>query len=130
MTTVISSLLILCILPISCAWIAAFHKQKQLGSVDNKEPRTQSTQLTGAGARAVAAQGNSWEALAIFSAAVLALVIAGVDLSTVATQALVYTVLRIVYIPLYLLDIDKLRSLVFVGGFGICMYFFYLALSA
>lgn len=129
MNTVITSLLILCILPIACAWIAAYHKQKQLGSVDNKEPRTQSAQLTGAGARATAAQGNSWEALGIFSAAVLALVVAGVDLATVSTQALAYTVLRIIYIPLYLANIDKLRSLVFLGGFGICMYFFYLALT-
>lgn len=129
MTTVITSLLILCILPIACAWIAGYHKQKQLGSVDNKEPRTQSSQLTGPGARAVAAQGNSWEALAIFSAAILALVIAGVDLATVTTQAMAYTVLRIVYIPLYIGNIDKARSLVFLGGFGICMYFFYIALT-
>ncbi|NND67236.1 MAG: MAPEG family protein [Halioglobus sp.] len=129
MTTVIASLLVLCILPLACAWISAYHKQKQLGSVDNKEPRTQATQLTGPGARAVAAQGNSWEALAIFSAAILALVIAGVDLATISTQALVYTALRIVYIPLYVGNIDKARSLVFIAGFGICLYFFYLALT-
>ncbi len=129
MNTVIASLLILCILPIACAWIAGYHKQKQLGSVDNKEPRTQALQLTGAGARAMAAQGNSWEALGIFSAAVLALTVAGVDLATVSAQALAYTVLRIIYIPLYIANIDKARSLVFLAGFGICMYFFYLALT-
>ena len=69
MNVVITSLLILVILPVSCAWIAGYYRQKQLGSVDNKEPRAQSQQLTGPGARAVAAQSNSWEALAVFSAA-------------------------------------------------------------
>lgn len=130
MDTVIASLLILCILPITCAWIAGYHRQKQLGSVDNKEPRAQSAQLSGAGARAVAAQGNSWEALGIFSAAVLAVVISGIDLNEVANLAMIYVILRIAYIPLYIANIDKLRSLVFLGGFGICMYLFYLALTA
>ncbi len=128
MTTVIAALLILCILPISCAWIAGYHRHRQFGKVDNKEPRIQSQQLTGAGARAVAAQANSWEALAVFSAAVLALFISGVDLASVSTLALVFTALRIVYIPLYLANIDALRSLVFLGGYGICLYMFYLAL--
>lgn len=35
---------------------------------DNKEPRIQALQLTGVGARAMAAQANSWETLAVFSA--------------------------------------------------------------
>ena len=59
----------------------------------------------------------------------LVLAVSGVDLATVSTQALVYTVLRVVYIPLYLTNQDKLRSLVYIVCFGICMYFFYLALS-
>ncbi|MCB1689758.1 MAG: MAPEG family protein [Halioglobus sp.] len=130
MNTVIGSLLILCILPIICAWIAAYFRQQQLGSIDNKEPRIQSQQLSGAGARAVAAQGNSWEALAIFSAAALALFIAGVDLQSVSTLAMVFVALRIAYIPAYIANVDILRSLIFIGGFGICLYFFYLALSA
>ncbi|MEZ5567531.1 MAG: MAPEG family protein [Halioglobus sp.] len=129
MNTVISSLLILCILPIACAWIAGYHRHKQLGSVDNKEPRVQSQQLTGAGARAVAAQANSWEALAIFSAAVLAISVSGVALASISTLALVFTALRVLYIPLYIGNLDALRSLVFLAGYGICMYLFYLALS-
>ena len=130
MNTVIASLLILCLLPIICAWIAGYHRQKQLGSVDNKEPRVQSAQLTGAGARAVGAQSNCWEALAVFSAAILAVFISGMDLQEVANLALIFTALRVVYIPLYIGNIDKLRSLAFLGGFGICIYMFYLALSA
>lgn len=130
MNTIIGSLLILCILPLSCAWIAGYHRQKQLGRVDNKEPRIQALQLTGAGARAMAAQANSWEALAVFSAAILAIFISGVPLQSIATWAMAFVVLRIVYIPMYIGNQDKLRSLVFIAGFGICMYLFYLALNA
>ena len=130
MNTVIGSLLILCILPLSCAWIAGYHRQKQLGSIDNKEPRIQALQLTGAGARAMAAQANSWEALAVFSAAILAVFISGVALRSVATWAMAFVALRIVYIPMYIGNQDKLRSLVFIAGFGICIYLFYLALNA
>lgn len=129
MNTVIGSLLILCILPLICAWIAGYHRQKQFGTVDNKEPRIQSLKLTGAGARAVAAQGNTWEALAVFSAAILAVFISGVDLQSITTLVMVFVSLRIAYVPAYISNIDKLRSLLFLASYGICMYFFYLALS-
>ena len=130
MTTVLTSLLILTLLPIVCSWISGYYRAQQLGSIDNKEPRSQSLSLTGAGARAVAAQSNSWEALALFSAALLALLLAGVDLETVATQAMIVAVLRILYVPFYLFDVDKLRSLAFIGSFGICIYFFIVAIRA
>ncbi|MDX1733598.1 MAG: MAPEG family protein [Halioglobus sp.] len=129
MNAVISSLLILCILPIVCAWIGGYYRRQQLGTIDNKEPRIQAAQLTGAGARAVGAQSNCWEALGVFSAAILAVFISGVPLDSIANQAIAYTVLRVVYIPLYIGNKDMLRSLVFIVGMGICMYLFYLALS-
>lgn len=130
METVISSLLVLSILPIACSWIAGYHRKQQLGNIDNKEPRAQSSRLTGAGARAVAAQANSWEALAVFSAAVLAISLSGVALDSIATLAIVFTALRVLYIPLYLGNLDALRSLVFLVCYGICMYLFYLALAS
>jgi uncharacterized MAPEG superfamily protein len=129
MDSVIGSLLVLCILPLACAWTAGYFRKQQLGTIDNKEPRTQALQLTGAGARSVAAQSNSWEALAVFSAAVLAIVVSGAGLDSVANLAIVFTVLRVLYIPLYVGGKDALRSLVFLTGYGICMYMFYIALS-
>ena len=130
MNTIIVSLLILSVLPLVCAWTAGYYRQKQFGSVDNKEPRLQSLQLTGAGARAVAAQSNTWEALGVYSAAILAIVISGVDLQSIFTPVVVFVALRIAYIPAYIADMDKLRSLIFLVGFGICMYLFYLSLAA
>ena len=130
MNTVIASLLIAVMLPIVCSWISGYFRYQQFGKgFDNKLPRLQAAKLTGAGARAVAAQGNSWEALALFSAAVLAVLVSGIPMAEIANLALAFAALRIIYIALYLANKDALRSLVFLGGFGICMYLFYLALS-
>jgi uncharacterized MAPEG superfamily protein len=130
MTTIIGSLLVLCILPLTCAWTAGYFRQKQLGSVDNKEPRLQSQKLTGAGGRAVAAQANSWEALAVFSATALAVFISGLDMESLSNWVIAFVALRIIYIPLYIGNLDKLRSLTYIVGLGICIYLFYLALNA
>ncbi len=130
MHTIILSLLILCLLPLICAWTAGYYRQKQFGSVDNKEPRQQSLQLTGAGARAVAAQANTWEALGVYSAAILAVFISGIDLQSIGTPITLFVALRIAYIFLYIGNMDKLRSLSFLTGLGICIYLFYIALSA
>jgi len=130
MNTAIAGLLIMCILPLVCAWTGGYFRHKQFGRVDNKEPRIQSQQLTGAGARAVAAQANTWEALAVYSAAILAVYIAGVDLARIATPVMVFVALRILYIPIYIGNKDTARSLIFLASYGICMYLFYLALAA
>ncbi|MGB1140696.1 MAG: MAPEG family protein [Halioglobus sp.] len=130
MNSVLTALLALTILPWVCAWMAGYFKHKQLGTVDNKNPRLQSAELTGAGARVVAAQANTWEALAIFSAAVLAVFISGVPMEAIANLALIFTGLRILYIVAYLANQDALRSAIWLGSYGICMYFFYLAFGA
>jgi len=130
MNTAITGLLVMCILPLVCAWTSGYFRHKQFGKVDNKEPRIQAQELTGAGARAVAAQANSWEALAVYGAAILAVYMAGVDPGSIATPVMVFVALRIAYIPAYIGNKDALRSLIFLAGFGICMYLFYLALSA
>ncbi len=130
MNSVIASLLIVCLLPVICSWISGYYRHKQLGSIDNKEPRLQASQLTGAGGRAVAAQGNCWEALGVFTAAILAVSLSGIGMERIANLAMAFAALRIAYVPLYVGNIDWLRSLVFLVGYGICLYFFYLALSA
>ncbi len=121
-------LMMLCILPINCAWVSGYFRQKQLGTIDNKNPRAQNTQLTGAGARAVAAQLNAWEALAVYAAALLALTIAQVPVASYATLTLVLLGCRIAHAVCYIANQDIVRSIAFLGGYGICIYFFVLAL--
>ncbi len=128
MNTVIACLLVLAIMPIACSWISGYYRSKLPGGVDNKHPRQQAAQLEGAGARAIAAQANSWEALAVFTAALVAVALSGMDVASVATLSLSVVVLRLVFVAAYLANIDILRSLCFLGSFGVCMYIFYLAL--
>ncbi|CAA0114685.1 Uncharacterised protein [BD1-7 clade bacterium] len=128
MTTPLIVLLVLCILPLSCGWISGYFRHKQLGEVDNKHPRGQNAQLTGAGARACSAQNNSWEALALYTAALFALYSTQVPVADYALWCWVYLGLRVAYTGLYLANLDILRSVVWLGSYAILMYFFAMAL--
>jgi uncharacterized MAPEG superfamily protein len=121
-------LMMLCILPILCGWVSGYYRHKQLGVVDNKHPRIQNTLLKEAGARAVAAQLNAWEALGVYSAALLAVTISNVDAESYAFLTLIFLALRILHSIFYVINQDILRSLVFLGGYGITIYMFILAL--
>lgn len=129
MHTVIVCLLIATFMPLICAWIGGYYRHQQLGSVDNKHPRLQAGKLEGPGHRAYAAQQNCWEALAVFVAALLAIHMSGVVVASVATLSVVFVALRAAYIACYLANQDLLRSSFFIGGLGINVYFFYLALT-
>ena len=67
MTVPFWCLFVAALLPILIAFTGGYFKTQQFDSVDNNNPRAQSVQLTGTGARAVAAQSNAWEALAVFA---------------------------------------------------------------
>lgn len=128
MHTPILVLMILCVMPVLCAWVSGYYRHQQLGVVDNKHPREQNAKLTGCGARAVAAQMNAWEALAVYSAALLAVNIAAVPIEQYANLVLVFLACRILHSVFYIINQDILRSLVFMAGYGICIYMFVLAL--
>lgn len=128
MNTPVLVLMIMCILPILWSWVSGFYRSKQEGGVDNKHPRQQNQSLTGAGARAVAAQANAWEALMVYAAALLAVTIAGVPAADYAMLTLVFLLLRVIHGVCYIINQDILRSIVFLGAYGICIYLFILAL--
>lgn len=130
MQIVIASLLIAVVLPIVCSWISGYFRYQQFGKgFDNKMPRMQAAKLEGAGQRAVAAQQNSWEALAMFSAALLAVQISGLVLDSIATLCVIFVVARVVYIACYLANQDAIRSLSFLASFGTCICLLYKALT-
>ena len=125
MTTPFWCLLIAIFIPNVLAPTASYFKKQQLGSVDLKEPRHQASQLTGAGARAVAAQENAWESVAVFTAAVLVNHLKGdADAALSATLAQVYIVARVVHPVAYVANIAPLRSLAFLAGFVCCIWLF------
>ncbi|MFT6592409.1 MAG: putative MAPEG superfamily protein [Zhongshania sp.] len=109
------------------AWVCGYFRGKQFGNVDNKHPRAQYAQLEGAGARAYAAQQNAWEALPVFTAAVVIAHLAGVDPAKSAIAAEVFITARILYPIFYIANKDMLRSLVFIVGLGACIALFVMA---
>jgi uncharacterized MAPEG superfamily protein len=140
-TTVLSCLLLAVLLPYVLAFTGAYHKGKQLGKLDNNNPRAQAAQLTGTGtpaknaaasegARAVAAQQNAWEALAVFTASLAAAFFAGVQAASLALPALIFAAARVAHAVFYLSDLASARSLSFVVAIAMCIWIFVKALAA
>lgn len=130
MKTAIIVLLLLSLFPYAFAWISGFYRRQQLGSIDNKNPRQQYTQLSGPGARAVAAQQNAWEALAFYSAALLAVSLTNTEIEHLSLAAILVLLFRVLHGIFYLANLDLLRSLSFVAAILPSMYLFYRAIAS
>lgn len=93
------------------------------GKYDNRDPRTQQASLSGWGKRALAAHQNTFEALTIFTPAVLISHFAPpASAACAATLAIVHVVARVIYPALYIADVHVLRSLVWGVGFGAAVW--------
>lgn len=109
-----------CVLPIVCAGLAkskGFGKRRREGGYDNNNPREWLSRQSGWQARANAAQANSFEALPLFIAGVLAAQQLGADQARVDMLALSFITFRLIYIGLYLADQASLRSLAWAAAF-------------
>ena len=111
MTTLIWCLFIATLLPFLAKGPVAYAMNK-LGGYNNNHPREQQSNLTGFGARALAAHQNSFESLIIFAPAVLLAIATHHIGENIVLLAIVHVCARVAYNVFYLLDIDKLRSLV------------------
>lgn len=86
------------------------------GGLDNARPRSQQSQLSGLGERALAAQSNAWEALPVFATAVLTAHVAGADPTWSGWLAVAWVIARLVHGAAYLGDIHPLRTTSFGVG--------------
>jgi len=115
MTTLIICLFIAAILPIIAKIPVAIAMHK-LGRYNNNHPRAQQTELTGFGARALAAHQNAFESLVIFAPAVL-LAIATKNTGVFIEQlAITHVIARVLYNIAYLMNISTIRSLIWAVG--------------
>lgn len=130
MTTPFWCLLIVILLPYVLSTTGGYFRVKQFGTLDNKNPRAQQAALEGVGARVQAAQQNAWEALPVFTAAVLVAHLAGADPHLSAIAAVVFVIARIAHPIFYATNVDALRSLSFLVGIGCCVWLFVLAVHA
>jgi uncharacterized MAPEG superfamily protein len=121
MTTALWCLMIATVLPIVCTGIAKWGFE----GFDNHRPREWLAKQSGWRARANAAQANSWEALAIFTAAVLTAHLVEAPQPRIDLLALVFTAARVAYIVCYVADLATLRSLVWLVGLGASLALFF-----
>ena len=111
MAILIWCLFIAALLPYLAKVPVAFAMNK-LDGYDNNHPREQQSKLTGFGARALAAHQNAFESLIIFAPAVLLAIATQHTGENIVLLAIVHIGARIAYNLLYLMNIDKLRSVV------------------
>jgi uncharacterized MAPEG superfamily protein len=69
----------------------------KLGGYDNNHPRAQQTQLTGFGARALAAHQNAFESLIIFIPAVLLAIATNTITDSITVLAITHVIARVAY---------------------------------
>ncbi|ROL75090.1 hypothetical protein BK636_27675 [Pseudomonas chlororaphis] len=98
------------------ARIPVTRAMKEQGGYDNHLPRQQQTQLTGFGARAVAAHQNSFEAFMLFAVGVLMAHTTQTQGWLIDGLAIVFVITRVIYLLCYWADLAWQRSLVWFIG--------------
>ena len=129
MTLANTCIIIAALLPIVCAGLAksrGFGKRRRDGGYDNHDPRGWMAGLQGWQARANAAQANSFEALPLFIAGVLAAQQMQAPQDRIDLLALAFIGVRLVYIAVYLADLATLRSVVWALGLACSIGLFFL----
>ncbi|MGI4813548.1 MAG: MAPEG family protein [Janthinobacterium lividum] len=114
-------LLVVALLPFP--WVALAKADKRF---NNNSPRPWLAKLEGWRARALAAHQNSWEALGLFTAALVVAWHTGAPDGRVNQLAVAFVVTRILHGILYLANWAPLRSLVWFIGM-ICIVWLFVA---
>lgn len=111
------------LLPVVAAAIAkknGFGKPADQGGYDNSNPREwMARQSDATSLRANAAQNNTFEALPLFYAAVLAAHFLNASQIWTDTLAICWILLRVLYIVCYIRDWPNTRSMVWFAAFGV-----------
>jgi len=129
MTLANTCIIVAALLPIVCAGLAksrGFGKRRRDGGYDNHDPRAWMAGLQGWQARANAAQANSFEALPLFIAGVLAAQQMQAPQDRIDLLAAAFIGVRLVYIAVYLADMATLRSLIWALGLACSIGLFFL----
>ena len=94
---------------------------KEQGGYDNHLPRQQQAQLTGFGARALAAHQNSIEAFILFAVGVLMAHTTQTAGWLIDSLAIIFVITRVIYLLCYWADLAWQRSLVWFIGLVCCL---------
>ena len=131
MTLALFCILLAAIMPIVCAGLAkgrAMNVSHKDGGYDNRNPREWLAKQEGFKKWAQSAQENCWEALPFFAAAVIVSHMLGVIGRLPNALAMLFIVLRVIYVALYVTGKQRQRSLVWVAAFFVNVAIFLLPL--
>lgn len=117
-------LLIVVVLPFPWIMLAKVSKR-----YDNGAPRTYLAGLEGWRARAYAAHQNAWEALAMFTAAIVAAGQASGANPWINWLAITFVVVRVLHGVLYVANLASLRSLAWFVGVACVVSMFFVSVS-
>ena len=129
MTIALFCILLAAIMPIVCAGMSkagGMRVPRRDGGYDNRNPRDWIKTQDGFRKWADAAQANCWEALPFFAAAVIVSHMLGVVGWLPNALAVLFIVLRIIYVWLYVTAKQKQRSLVWCAAFFVNVAIFLL----
>lgn len=130
MTTPLWCLIFVALMPYALAGIGTWLRGRELGFVDNNNPREQWKSVRGPGMRIYAAQANAWEALGFFTVGVVVAHLAGAAPGASSIAALVFVASRILHALFYATNAATLRSVAFMVGFFSVLTLFGLAIAA
>ena len=122
-------ILVAALLPMVCAGIAKygmFGKSIKQGGYDNNHPRAWLARQTDWRARANAAQANTFEALPFFFAAVIIAHQLQARQAVLDILAFTFIVLRMAYIMMYVADMAKTRTGIWVTALVVNVAIFFL----
>jgi uncharacterized MAPEG superfamily protein len=114
-------LMIMGILPIVCAGISKAGAR----NYDNRNPREWLAAQEGYRKRAVAAQQNSWEAFAYFTAAMVVATATQANLDGLENLTVYVVLARVAYIVCYVADWHLARTLCWTVGFAVTTAIFF-----
>jgi uncharacterized MAPEG superfamily protein len=115
MTTLIVCLFIATLLPFIAKVPVAIAMHK-LSGYNNNHPRAQQAELTGFGARALAAHQNAFESLAVFAPAILLAIATNNTGAMIEQLAITHVIARVLYNIAYLINIGTIRSIIWAVG--------------
>ena len=113
---------VMAILPIVCAGLSkksGYGKRRSDGGYDNADPRVWQAAQSGFSARANAAQANTFESLPFFFAAVIIAHQLSAYQVRLDILAIVFVVLRILYVMMYVAGMATMRSGIWTAAFAV-----------
>lgn len=121
----IFSAFLLALAPRGLSMVGQFRRPE---GFDFSNSRRQQAELAGIWRRAQAAHLNGLEAFAPFAAAVILAQLAGSEPGALVQFCIVFLALRLIFIVCYLLDLNPLRSLVWIAALITNLWIFGLAI--